>query len=86
MGAFSEGLRQEVEKHHIRVTVIEPGVVATELQRSLADQAPADEALAWIRTKTPLQSEDIAAAIVYAVTQPVHVDINELLIRPTEQV
>jgi NADP-dependent 3-hydroxy acid dehydrogenase YdfG len=86
VGAFSEGLRQEVEKHHIRVTVIEPGVVATELQRSLADQAPADEATAWLRTKTPLHSEDIAAAIVYAVTQPAHVDVNELLIRPTEQV
>jgi NADP-dependent 3-hydroxy acid dehydrogenase YdfG len=85
VGAFSEGLRQEVEKQRIRVTVIEPGVVATEMQRSIADQAPADEALAWVRTKTPLQSEDIAAAIVYAVTQPVHVDVNELLIRPTEQ-
>ena len=86
VGAFSEGLRQEVEKHHIRVTIIEPGVVATEMQRSIADQAPADEALAWIRSTTPLQSEDIAAAIVYAVTQPLHVDVNELLIRPTESV
>lgn len=86
VGAFSEGLRQEVEKQHIRVTIIEPGVVATELQRSLADQAPADEALAWIRTKTPLASEDIAAAIVYAVTQPPQVDVNELLIRPMESV
>ena len=68
------------------MTIIEPGVVATEMQRSLADQAPADEALAWIRTKTPLQREDIAVAIVYAVTQLVNVDVNELLIRPTEQV
>jgi NADP-dependent 3-hydroxy acid dehydrogenase YdfG len=34
---------------------------------------------------TPLQSEDIAAAIVYAVTQPAHVNVNEILIRPTQQ-
>ena len=85
VGAFSEGLRLEVEKNHIRVTLIEPGVVATEMQRSIKDQAPADEALAWIRSVTPLQGEDIAAAIVYAVTQPLHVDVNELLTRPTEQ-
>jgi NADP-dependent 3-hydroxy acid dehydrogenase YdfG len=86
VGAFSEGLRMEAEKDHIRVTIIEPGVVATEMQRSLADLAAADEALAWIRSTKPLASEDIAAAVVYAVTQPLHVDVNEMLIRPTEQV
>jgi NADP-dependent 3-hydroxy acid dehydrogenase YdfG len=86
VGAFSEGLRQEVEKQHIRVTLIEPGVVATELQRTLLDQTATDEALAWFRSVTPLKVEDIAAAIVYAVTQPPQVDVNELLIRPTEQV
>jgi NADP-dependent 3-hydroxy acid dehydrogenase YdfG len=86
VGAFSEGLRQEAERYHIRVTVIEPGVVATEMQRQVLDQAPADEALAWMRSTTPLQTGDIAAAIVYAVTQPLHVDVNELLIRPAEQV
>jgi len=86
VGAFSEGLRQEVERYHVRVTVIEPGAVATEMQRQVLDQAPADEALAWMRSITPLQTGDIAAAIVYAVTQPPHVDVNELLIRPTEEV
>lgn len=86
VGAFSESLRQEVEKHHIRVTVIEPGVVATEMQQYVTDQAATDQTLAWIRSVTPLAGEDIAAAIVYAVTQPVHVDVNEMLIRPAGEV
>ncbi len=86
VGAFSEALRQEVSPQHIRVTVIEPGVVATEMQEHTTDQAVKDPTLSWLRSITPLSSEDIAAAIVYAVTQPTQVDVNELLIRPTEQV
>ncbi len=86
VGAFSESLRQEVNPQHIRVTVIEPGFVATEIQEHMADQAAKDRVLAQMQSITPLTSEDIAAAIVYAVTQPEQVDVNELLIRPTEQV
>ncbi|HEX9414732.1 MAG TPA: SDR family NAD(P)-dependent oxidoreductase [Ktedonobacterales bacterium] len=86
VGAFSESLRQEVAKNHIRVTVIEPGVVATEMQEHLTVPTATEQALAWMHQMTPLASEDIAAAIVYAVTQPEQVDVNEMLIRPTEQV
>lgn len=84
--AFSEALRQEVSRQHIRVTVIEPGVVASEMQEQVTKQAAQDPTLSWIRSITPLASEDIAAAIVYAVTQPAPVDVNELLIQPTEEV
>jgi len=86
VGAFSEALRQEVAKNHIRVTVIEPGVVATEILELITDPEAKEQTLAWLHSMTPLASEDIAAAIVYAVTPPEKVDVNEMLIRPTEQV
>ncbi len=83
--AFSEALRQEVTAGHIRVTVIEPGAVATELTGHITDPKAKKTTEDWVNSITPLQSEDIAAAIVYAVTQPDHVSVNEILIRPTEQ-
>jgi NADP-dependent 3-hydroxy acid dehydrogenase YdfG len=86
VGAFSEALRLEANKHHIRVTVIEPGFVATEIQEHLTDPVGKAQIQEWTQSMTPLASEDIAAAIVYAVTQPGQVDVNEMLIRPTEQV
>lgn len=85
VGAFSEALRQEVLADNIRVTVIEPGVVATELQSNITDPEARHEIEEWIRSMTPLQSKDIANAIAYAVTQPQYVDINEILIRPSQQ-
>jgi NADP-dependent 3-hydroxy acid dehydrogenase YdfG len=85
VGAFSESLRQEVYKDKIRVTIIEPGAVATELSNHITDAAAKEQIQSWVKSMTPLQSEDIAAAIVYAVTQPQHVNVNEILIRPTEQ-
>src|SRR5947209_5855537 len=83
--AFSEALRQEALRDKIRVTVIEPGAVSTELTEHITNPAAKKQQEEWIRSLRPLQSEDIAAAIVFAVTQPLHVDINEILIRPTEQ-
>ena len=83
--AFSEALRQEVLADNIRVTVVEPGAVATELQSHITDPEARRETEEWIRSITPLQGEDIANAIVYAVTQPQYVDINEMLIRPSQQ-
>lgn len=76
VGAFSEALRQEVSPNNIRVTVIEPGGVATEMLKQLTEQAAQDPMLSWMRSITPLAREDIAAAIVYAVTQPAPVEVN----------
>lgn len=83
--AFSEALRQEVYADHIRVTTIEPGAVATELTQHITHEQTRKETQEWVKSIRPLQSDDIAAAILYAVTQPDHVDINEILIRPTDQ-
>jgi len=85
VGGFSEGLRQEVRLDRIRVTVIEPGVVATELTDHITHQDTKTAYEGRIGTMTPLESEDIAAAVVYAVTQPERVNVNEILIRPLDQ-
>ena len=85
VGAFSESLRKEVHKDKIRVTIIEPGLVATELPQHITNSEAKERAKAFYESVRSLDSEDIAAAIVYAVTQPPHVNVNEILIRPTEQ-
>jgi NADP-dependent 3-hydroxy acid dehydrogenase YdfG len=85
VGAFSEALRKEVYKANIRVTIIEPGLVATELTQHITNAAAKEQADTFYGSVKNLQSEDIAAAIAYAVTQPPHVNVNEILIRPTEQ-
>jgi clavulanate-9-aldehyde reducatase len=86
VGAFSEALRQEVSGAGIRTTVIEPGFVDTELQAHNENPMVRD-AIEKMRESLPevLQAEDIASAILYAVTQPQRVDLNEMLIRPTGQ-
>jgi NADP-dependent 3-hydroxy acid dehydrogenase YdfG len=84
VGAFSEALRQEAVGMGVRVTVVEPGAVATELA---GHNRP--EVLEQIAKRfggfTLLSAEDIANAILYAIGQPQHVSVNELLIRPTGQ-
>ncbi len=84
VGAFSESLRQEVTSRHVRVTLIEPGATATEL--AFQNRPVILEEMAKTFGGIELmQAEDIANAIGYAVTQPRHVAVNEILIRPTEQ-
>lgn len=85
VNAISEALRQEVRQNNIRVTIIEPGLVATEFVDNITDPVAKANIEARIKAITPLQPEDIARAITYAVTQPPHVNVNEILIRPTEQ-
>ncbi|MER8546319.1 SDR family NAD(P)-dependent oxidoreductase [Mesorhizobium sp. M0684] len=82
---FSESLRREVYADKVRVTVIEPGLVRTELGDHVtnpAAKAGLDQRLAAMEALT---AEDIAAAILYAVGQPAHVNVNEIVIRPTDQ-
>jgi NADP-dependent 3-hydroxy acid dehydrogenase YdfG len=82
--AFSESLRQEVTKRHVRVAVVEPGTVTTEIFSDLRE-AVREQVLQRFSGFEPLAAEDIADAIAYIVTRPRRVAINELLIRPTEQ-
>jgi NADP-dependent 3-hydroxy acid dehydrogenase YdfG len=82
--AISEGLRQELLGDNIRVTVVAPGAVDTELPDHITDE-DARESLSGLMSLERLQAEDIASAIAYAVTQPERVSVNEILIRPTQQ-
>jgi NADP-dependent 3-hydroxy acid dehydrogenase YdfG len=86
VNGFSEGLRQEALHANIRVTIIEPGFVETELQSHNEGNPVVMEAIDKMREQVdPLQASDIAEAIEYALTRPQHVSINEVLIRPTKQ-
>lgn len=85
IAALSEGLRKELSPtYNIRVTCIEPGAVETELLESITDESMTGFIQATKNMET-LRSEDIANAILYAVQAPGHVNVNEILIRPTAQ-
>jgi NADP-dependent 3-hydroxy acid dehydrogenase YdfG len=85
VNAFTESLRQEITQRHVRVSVIEPGAVDTELRTHLRDEIR-EQTERMFADIERLKAEDIADAIGYIVTRPWHVAINEVLIRPTEQV
>lgn len=85
VNGFSDSLRKQVLKNRIRVTIIEPGVVRTELRDHITDAAAKDSINAYADSIEQLESEDIAEAVLYAVTQHPRVNVNEILIRPTEQ-
>lgn len=80
VGAFSEALRQEVAGRHIRVGLIEPGMTVTEMATG-----PGAAAARGLPQNTWLHAEDIARAIAFMITQPPHVAINEIMVRPTAQ-
>ena len=85
VAAFSEGLRQEFSvRSNIRITSIEPGVVATELNDTITDES-LKGFVENTKKMEALQADDIANAILYAVESPSHVNVNEILIRPTTQ-
>jgi NADP-dependent 3-hydroxy acid dehydrogenase YdfG len=84
VGAFSDGLRQEVTKRHVRVGLVEPGAVATELVGHNRPQVQ-EMINARFTDMERLAAEDIADAIGYMVTRPRHMAVNEILVRPTEQ-
>jgi NADP-dependent 3-hydroxy acid dehydrogenase YdfG len=84
VGAFSEALRQEVTERHVRISLVEPGAVATELAGHNRPEVQ-EEMKARFGDLEPLEAEDIADTISYIVTRPRHMAINEILVRPTEQ-
>ena len=83
--AFSEALRREVYSDNIRVSVIEPGIVETELREHIGHAQTQASLNAWANTMRQLQAGDVADAIVFCVTRPDHVNVNEILMRPTDQ-
>ena len=85
VGAFSESLRQEAVAYVVRVTIVEPGAVATELPGHNRPEVLEQMAKAFAGV-TPLTSQDIANAVVYAISQPPNVSVNEMLVRPSGQV
>jgi NADP-dependent 3-hydroxy acid dehydrogenase YdfG len=84
VGAFSEALRQEVTERHVRVSLVEPGAVITELSSHNRPEV-LEEIKGRFGNLERLEADDIADAISYIVTRPRHMAINEILVRPTEQ-
>jgi NADP-dependent 3-hydroxy acid dehydrogenase YdfG len=83
--AFSEGLRKELSpEYNIRVTCVEPGAVSTELLETITDESMS-KFMEASKSMERLQSEDVANAILYAIQAPNHVNVNEILMRPTAQ-
>ncbi len=84
VGAFSEALRQEVTGRHLRVSLVEPGAVDTELATHLRPEIRAQSAKRFLDIER-LEASDIADAIEFIVTRPRHMAVNEILVRPTDQ-
>jgi NADP-dependent 3-hydroxy acid dehydrogenase YdfG len=84
VGAVSESLREELSPHHVRVSVVEPGAVATELSSHVRDGVR-EQVQKRFEGIERLEADDIADTIRFIVTRSAHVAINEVLIRPTEQ-
>jgi len=84
VGAFSESLRQEVAGRRVRVSLVEPGATATELRSHNRPEIQEAQAQRFAGMTT-MSAEDIADTILFIVTRPWHVAINEVLIRPTQQ-
>ena len=84
VNGFTEALRQEVTKHHVRVGVLEPGGVDTELG-SHNGGVMRDDIEAFYEATEVLEADDIADGIVYMVTRPRHASVSELWIMPTDQ-
>jgi NADP-dependent 3-hydroxy acid dehydrogenase YdfG len=84
VGAFTEALRQEVTQRHVRVSVVEPGAVDTELSSHNRPEILEGIERRFVGVER-LRAGDIAEAVTYIVTRPRHMAVNEMLIRPTDQ-
>ncbi len=85
VGAFTEALRQELAGRHVRVSAVLPGAVDTELPTHIRPEIRADMTRHFTDVEI-LRDTDIAEAVRYIVTRPAHAAVNEILIRPTEQI
>jgi NADP-dependent 3-hydroxy acid dehydrogenase YdfG len=85
VNAFTESLRQEVTERGVRISVVEPGLVDTELREHITHDGARKSAADFAASIRGLHADDIARAVVYVVAQPDHVAINEVLVRPTDQ-
>lgn len=81
---ISEGLRQEVKPHNIRTTIISPGAVATELPNHISESDIA-EGIQGFYDSHAIPADSFARAVVFAMSQPDDMDVNEILYRPTSQ-
>ena len=85
VGAFAEALRMEVTQRFVRVSLIEPGAVATELASHNRPEVQEEIGSRGSTAVERLQADDIARTIAFVVTSPRHMAVNEVLIRPTSQ-
>jgi NADP-dependent 3-hydroxy acid dehydrogenase YdfG len=85
LNAWADGLRQEVADRGVRVIVVKPGAVHSELIEHIADDGLREKARLTRETVRALDPTDIARVVAFAVTQPEHMSVSEILVRPTKQ-
>jgi NADP-dependent 3-hydroxy acid dehydrogenase YdfG len=85
LNAWADGLRQEVADRGVRVIVVKPGAVHSELIEHIADNELRDKARHTRERVRALDAEDIARVVTFAITQPEHMSVSEILVRPTKQ-
>jgi NADP-dependent 3-hydroxy acid dehydrogenase YdfG len=85
LNAWADGLRQEVADRGVRVIVVKPGAVHSELIEHIADDELREKARLTRETVRALDPRDIARVVTFAVTQPEHMSVSEILVRPTKQ-
>jgi NADP-dependent 3-hydroxy acid dehydrogenase YdfG len=81
--AFNDGLRQEVGGYGIRVSIIEPGATATEIHEAIKDEQVREGTRAHLQKPGAMQPEDVASAILFVVSLPSHLNVSQLMIRPS---
>ena len=86
VGAFSESLRQEVSARHVRVTLIEPGPVATELFSHIRPEVLSAAASDPDVAPALLAADDVADTVLFAATRAPRVVVNEILVRPADSI
>lgn len=85
VNAISESLRLELLASQVRIIVVEPGTTQTELTNHITDPEARAIQMENLNQMQPLKDEDVARTILWTLTQPQHVSVNEVLIRPIEQ-